>query len=108
MARQIWVNESPYTMIEGESIAFSHEWAGASSVSSVASTLWKDGEDYSSTGLSGSDSDPSNNIQTARTVTAQSGDSGSRYVLEFQAVVDGNTLNRKLEIIIVSASDEQS
>ena len=94
----IWVIESPITMIEGEAVAYSIDWQGASTVDedSVNLTVYKNGEDVSSSVVDAEDDFVVNsNVLTLKKITAQNTDGGGRYVVVVQADVDGNTERRK-------------
>ncbi|KAA3643437.1 MAG: hypothetical protein DWQ07_23270 [Chloroflexi bacterium] len=105
----IWVIESPVTMVEGEAVAYSIDWQGASNIddASVSLTVYKNGEDVSSTVVDTEDNFVVNsNVLTLKKITAQSTDGGERYVVVVQADVDGNTERRKLLIRIVKDEAE--
>lgn len=107
MNKNIWLVESPLTMIEGEEIAFSVEWIGAVNLSEPDCKVYKNGVDISENTMISGDSDSvSGNIQTLRRITARSGDGGSRYVVEISASVDNNLEKRKLLIEVVKPGDE--
>jgi len=101
----IWVIERDQVMVEGESITFSVQFIGATTVSSPDTKCYKNGSDYSGTALSGSSS-ASGDTVTCETVTAQPGDGGSVYVVTVSALVDGNTEMRKFLVRVVSPEDE--
>ena len=105
MTDDIWVVEKDQVMVEGESITFSVDFAGATTVSSPDTKCYKNGDDYSSTALSGSSS-ASGSVVMCETVTAQSGDGGNVYVMLVSASVDGNMEIRKFLIRIVAPGDE--
>lgn len=105
MNNDIWVVERDQVMVEGEAIAFSVEFIGATSVSSPSSKVYKNGADYSSTVQSGSDS-ASGPVVTLKTITAQANDGGSVYVVVVQATIDGNTEKRKFLIRVAAPEDE--
>ena len=101
----IWVIEKDQVMVEGEALTFSVQFIGAATVSSPETKCYRNGADYSSTALSGSDS-ASGDTVTCQTVTAQANDSGSVYVMRVKAVVDGNTEIRKFLIRVVGPENE--
>lgn len=103
MTDEIWTVQREVAMLEGEAIAFSVAFVGATNVSSPASTVYKNGADYSGTVQSGSDS-VSGQTVTLKMISAQAGDGGSVYVVVVQAVVDGNTEKRKFLIRVVDPS----
>jgi len=103
----VWLIESPVVMVEGETIAYSVDWQGASTVSDPLMKVYKGGEDISDQVLvSEDDYVISGNVLTLRRITAGESDGGSRYVVVIEAVVDGNTERRKLLIEVVRASAE--
>ena len=103
----IWVIESPVTQAEGEAIAYSIDFIGANSVSSVTAVCYKDNTDYSSSVfLSGDSIVISNNVITLKKLTAVADDGGSKYVVAVKGTVDGNTEIRKLLINVVDPSAE--
>lgn len=87
-------------MVEMEALTFSVQFIGATTVSSPGTKCYRNGADYSSTALSGSDS-ASGDTVTCQTVTAQPNDDGSVYVIRVKAVVDGYTEMRKFLIRVV-------
>jgi hypothetical protein len=91
-------------MVEGEVITFSVQFIGATTVSSPQTKCYKNGSEYAAA-LTGSDSVVGDTV-TCKTVTAQTGDSGSVYVIRVKAVVDGNTEIRKFLIRITSPDEE--
>lgn len=105
MSDAIWVVEREQAMLEGEAIAFSVTFIGATTVASPSSTVYKNGTDISETVLSGSDSASGSTI-TLKTITAQEGDGGSVYVVVASAAVDGNTEKRKFLIRVAKPSQE--
>jgi hypothetical protein len=92
-------------MVEGEAIAFSVDFLGATTVTSPTSKVYKNGADYSSTVQSGSDA-VSRTVVTLKTITAQDNDGGAVYVVVVQAVVDGKTEKRKFLIRVVDSEAE--
>jgi hypothetical protein len=105
MSDEIWVIEKDQVMVEGEAISYSIDFIGAATVGSPSSKVYKNGSDYSDTVLSGSDS-VSGSAVTIKTITAQTGDGGSVYVVALTATVDGNIEIRKFIIRIVGADEE--
>lgn len=92
-------------MVEGEELTFSVQFLGATMVASPETKCYKNGSDYSSTALSGSDS-VSGDTVTCKKVTAQANDGGSVYVISVKATLDGNVEMRKFLIRIVGPEDE--
>jgi hypothetical protein len=101
----IWVIEKDQGMVEGETLMFSVQFIGATTVKSPETKCYRNGADYSSAALSGSDS-ASGDTVTCQMVTAQANDGGSVYVMRVKAVVDGNTENRKFLIRVVGSDTE--
>ena len=105
--KEIWLIESPVTMVEGEVVAYSIDWLGASKVESAVVKVYKNGTDVSDTTMISGDSNViSGNVLTCKKITALTDDGGSRYVVVIQCDVDNNTEIRKLLIQIVKPSDE--
>lgn len=102
-----WLIESPVTMVEGEAITFSVDWLGAAKVEDPQVTIYKNGQDITSTAMaSGDDYVVSNNVVTLKKITAGSSDGGATYVAAIRCTVDSNTEIRKLLIHIVKAISE--
>jgi hypothetical protein len=105
--KEIWLIESPVTMVEGEEIAYSIDWLGANKVESPVVTVYKNGSDYTSTCMvSGDEHLVSGNVLTMKKITAIANDGGSRYVAAIQCTVDNNVEIRKLLIQIVKPYEE--
>lgn len=107
MQEEIWLIESPATMVEGEQIAFSVDWQGAARVSDPVAAVYKNGVDITSETMDAGDEHVINgNILTLKKLRARETDGGARYVLLIEASVDGNVERRKLLIHIVRAGAE--
>jgi hypothetical protein len=107
MDNSIWLLDSPVTMLEGEEIAFSVDWQGATVVSDAAVTVYKNAADITDEAMGGADAHLINgNVLTMKKLTAGATDGGSRYVLLIEAMVDGNRERRKLLVQIVRADAE--
>jgi hypothetical protein len=105
--KEIWLIESPVTMVEGEVIAYSVDWLGANKVENPNIKVYKNGSDYTSTCMvSGGSHVISGNVLTMKKISAIANDGGSRYVVVIQCGVDNNTEIRKLLIQIVKAYEE--
>jgi hypothetical protein len=105
--KEIWLIESPVTMVEGEVIAYSVDWLGANKVENPGVTVYKNGADVtSSVMVSGDSHSVSGNVLTMKKITAGNNDGGSRYVVVIQSTVDQNTEIRKLLIQVVKADEE--
>ncbi len=102
----LWLNESPMTMIEGETVTFSVTWLGATDVSSPGATVYKNGADVTSTVMPSGAHSASGNVQALKPMAAGSNDGGNAYVVVVQAAVDGNTERRKLLVKVLKASEE--
>lgn len=100
----VWVIERDQVMVEGETLTFSVQFIGATTVVSPETKCYKNGAEYAAA-LSGSDS-ASGDAVTCKTVTAQAHDGGAVYVMRVKALVDGNTEVRKFLIRITSPEDE--
>ena len=107
MSSEIWVIESPVTMVEGESIAYSVDWLGASKVENPAVTVYKNGQDVTSSVMVSGDAHViSGNVLTMKKITAGASDGGARYVVVVECGVDNNTERRKLLIQVAKAEAE--
>lgn len=105
--KEIWVIESPITMVEGEEVAYSIDWLGASKLETAVVKVYKNGGDKTSDIMISGDSNViSGNVLTCKKITALEDDGGSRYVLVAQCAVDNNTEIRKCLIQIVKPGDE--
>jgi hypothetical protein len=103
----VWLVESPITMVEGEQIAFSVEWQGAARVSEAEATVFKNAVDITGQAMEGDDDHVINgNVLTLKKLTAGATDGGARYVLVVKAEVDGNLEKRKLLVQVVKAAAE--
>ena len=101
---QVWLIESPVTMIEGEEIAYSVNWLGASLVEEPYMAVYKNGEDISNEVLNAIDENViSGNVLTLKRILARASDGGAQYVVLVEALVNGNKERRKLLIHIADA-----
>lgn len=101
----VWVVERKQKGEEGAALAYSLNFIGASEVSSPVSKVYRNGTDISSTVQSGADS-VSGTIVTLQVITLQTDHGGSIYVVEVEAVVDGNTEKRKFLIYVADPASE--
>jgi hypothetical protein len=107
MQEEVWLIESPLTMIEGEQIAFSVDWQGATRLSDAETSVYKNGVDISAQTMDAGDEHVINgNVLTLKKLRARDTDGGARYVLVVEADVDGNRERRKLLIYIARAGAE--
>lgn len=107
MENNIWLMESPVTMVEGEEIAFSVDWQGATYLNDPEATVYKNAVDITAAAMGGADAHVINgNVLTMKALTAGETDGGSRYVLLIEAMVDGNLERRKLLVQVVRADAE--
>ena len=103
----IWLIESPVTMVEGEQIGFSVDWQGAARLSNPQAAVYKNGADITEQAMDAGDEHVINgNVLTLKKLRARQTDGGSRYVLVVEADVDNNRERRKLLIHIVKAGAE--
>lgn len=101
-----WVEGKFSYIIVGEEIVLSHEWVGATSVTLPGSTVYYNRGDVTSTVMpSGSDS-VSGIIQTAPNLVANALHANGKYVVEFNATVDGNKEIRKLQLDVIEHGKE--
>ena len=104
---EFWLIESPISMVEGEQIAFSVDWQGASLVSDPEASVYKNGVDLTEQVMDAGDEHVINgNVLTLKKLRARSEDAGAGLVLVVEANVDNNRERRKLLIHIVRASHE--
>lgn len=107
MSTGIWLIESPVQMVEGEVIAYSVDWLGASKVETPAVVIYKNGQDVTSLVMvSGGSHVVSGNVVTLKKITAQDNDGGNQYVVVVECGVDNNTERRKFLVQVVKASQE--
>ena len=107
MEADIWLIESPVTMVEGEQIAFSVDWQGAERLSNPEAAIYKNGADITEQSMDAGDEHVINgNVLTLKKLRARLGDGGARYVLVVEADVDNNRERRKLLIHVVKAGAE--
>lgn len=103
----VWLIESPITMVEGEQIAFSVDWLGASKVTDPAVDVYKNGTDITQEVMNADDEHViSGNVLTLKKLRARETDGGARYVMVIEANVNSNTERRKLLIHIIRAESE--
>ena len=100
MADNIYAIESPIKAIAGEQKTYTLEWKGATTIGSPAVTVYKSGEDITSTAAPGTASVNGNSIELPA-ITFGANDGGSKYVVVVQASVDDNTEKRKIVIEVV-------
>ena len=104
---KVWLIESPVTMIEGEEIAYSVNWLGASKVEEPFVVVYKNGEEITEEVLNETDDNViSGSVLTLKRILARLSDGGARYIVLVEAIVNGNTERRKLLIQIVNADLE--
>ncbi len=107
MQEEVWLIESSVTMIEGEQIAFSVDWQGATRLSDAEAAVFKNGVDITTQTMDAGDEHVINgNVLTLKKLRARDSDGGSRYVLVVEADVDSNRERRKLLIYIARAGAE--
>lgn len=98
-ANELWLLESPVSLLEGEAVAFSVEWLEAGQVSAPDAWAFKDGEDITADVMAGEDEHTvRGRVMTLKRLAPRPGDGGQRYVLLVQAEVDGNVERRKCVI----------
>lgn len=103
---QTHIQESPISMVEGETITYSIAWLGASSLSSPGAIVYIGGSDESATAMPSGTHTVSGNVQTLKPIVAGSSDGGKVFVVAISCVVDGNTEIRKLLINILKDESE--
>lgn len=107
MESGVWLVDSPVTMVEGEEIAYSVDWQGATQVSSPDVQVFKNHVDITAEAMAGGDAHIVNgSVLTMKKLRAAETDGGARYVVMIEALVDGNLERRKLLVQVVRASAE--
>ncbi len=107
MNNGIWLIESPVQMVEGEAIAYSVDWLGASKVESPMVVVYKNGQDVTSAVMISGDSHVvSGNVVTLKKITAQNNDGGNQYVVVVECAVVNDIERRKLLVQVVGGSVE--
>ena len=105
----IFIIESPVSMLEGETIKFSIEWLGASRLVNPTMAVYQNGKDISSSVLLFFDDyEISGTVLTLRKISAKLNDGGSQYVVLIQCSVDANIERRKLVIEIIKSNTESN
>ena len=103
----LWVLESPAEIIAGETVTFSVEWIGYTTLSTPTAYVYFNGTDVTSTIMASGSHSVSGNIQVLKAVTARQADAGGSYIVAIECVADGNTERRKFELRVLSQSDKQ-
>jgi hypothetical protein len=107
MNDDLWLLESPVSLLEGEAVAFSVEWLGAGQVAAPAAWAYKDGEDITDEVMAGDDEHTvRGRVMTLKRLAPRPGDGGQRYLLLVQAEVDGNVQRRKCVVEVGRAERE--
>jgi len=102
----IWVDEQEVDMAEGEIITFAVIFQGAVVVSGPGATVYKNGEDVTSSVMPSGSHLVSGNVVTLKPINAIAGDGGQKYVVAIAATVDGNSEIRKVQVNIHDVSSE--
>lgn len=101
----IFIVESPIAMIAGETITYSVDWLGATTLENPAMAIYCNGKDISSTSMViPGDFEISGSVLTLKKITAKLNDGGATYVALIQCTVDKNVERRKLVIEISKAN----
>ena len=103
----LWLLESPMEIIAGESVTFSVEWLGATTLASPTAYVYFNNTDVTSSIMASGSHSVSGNIQTLKAITARTTEQGGSYVITIECTVDGNTERRKFELRVLSASERQ-
>ncbi len=101
---EIWLVESPITMIEGEEFTFGHTWEDADSVATGTLAVYKKGTNVTTDVTTGAHS-IAGAVHVWPTIKSLVG--GETYVAVIGATVDGNVQKRKLMIYCVRPSENQ-
>ena len=101
----LFLIESPITMIEGETIKYSVEWLGATKLENPALAIYLNGKDISNKVLLGFDDfEIAGSVVTLKKITTGQNDGGLEYVVLIQCTVDKNIERRKLMIEVVESN----
>jgi|SaaInlV_200m_DNA_2_1039689.scaffolds.fasta_scaffold20362_2 hypothetical protein len=94
-------------IVEGGKVPYDITWIGVTSLASPSATVYKDGQDITSTVMTTGADSVSGNVQTLKLIEALSNHGGSKYVVNFTAVLDsGETGVGKFTIPILRPGDE--
>jgi hypothetical protein len=87
-------------------ITYSITWDGITALSSPTASVYKDGVDITDDVMPSGSNSVSGNVQTLKPIDFQSEHGGSKYVVVFGAVADGNTEAGKFVIPVERPADE--
>jgi len=96
--QETWVLEGPKVMREGETVTYSINWNGATTIATPGAVVYKNSSDVSAAVMPSGSHSVSGTMQTLKPVTIPAGYGGSTIVVEAFCTVDGNTEKRGLQI----------
>lgn len=91
--------------IESEIITRSYRWEGATTISGPSATVYRAGENITTTAMPSGSNTVSGDIITIKPLVALDDDAGQEYVVLILATVDGNYEARKQLVKIKSKKD---
>lgn len=107
MESNVWLIDSPVSMVAGEQIAYSVDWQGATSVSAPQAWVYRNALDITTQAMDAGDAHTvTGNVLTLKKLRALDADGGACYVVLIAALVDGNQERRKLLVQVVAPSAE--
>ena len=92
-------------MIEGEKNRYAFRWESAVEITSVTATVYRSGDDITSTAMPSGTHDISGDIIILKRLEAQAGDAHQEYVVTIAGVVDTNTEKRLWLVKILHPSN---
>ena len=99
---QIFIIESPVSMIEGEILRYSVEFLDSDTVTNADMIVYHEGKPVTGDILISGDSFIYNPpVLTLKKITAKDGHGGGDYVVIIEAIVDGNTERKTKWVIII-------
>jgi len=101
----IWLNESPVSVVAGDTRTWTVTWEGAAAVSSPSAVAYQDAAPATSTVFPSGSITASGATVTLKPFVAPT-PGGEVYVVAITATVDGNTQVKKLKINVANPADE--
>ncbi len=101
----VWLNESPVSVVAGDTRTYTVTFEGATSVSSPSAVAYQDGSLVTSTVFPSGSITASGATVTLKPFVAPT-PGGETYVVDLTATVDGNTQVKKLKINVINPADE--
>ena len=101
----VWLNESPVSVVAGDTRTYTVTFEGAVSVSSPSAVCYQDGSLVTSTVFPSGSITASGQTVTLKPFVAPT-PGGEVYVVVLTATVDGNTQVKKLKVNVINPADE--